>query len=61
MMLVTSAGHKVLDENGEPILIEGNIKDIKISENGLLTVDTEEYGEKEFWARHRLGKETAIS
>ncbi|WP_342603528.1 flagellar hook-basal body protein [Peribacillus sp. FSL E2-0159] len=48
MMLVTSAGHKVLDENGEPILIEGNIKDIKISENGLLIVDTEEYGEKSF-------------
>lgn len=48
MMLVTSAGHKVLDENGEPILIEGNIKGIKISENGLLIVDTEEYGEKSF-------------
>lgn len=48
MMLVTSAGHKVLDENGEPILIEGNIKDIKISENGLLIVDTEENGEKSF-------------
>ncbi|MCK2018718.1 flagellar hook-basal body protein [Peribacillus frigoritolerans] len=48
MMLVTSAGHKVLNENGEPILIEGNIKDIKISENGLLIVDTEEYGEKSF-------------
>lgn len=51
MMLVTPAGHKVLDENGEPILIEGNIKDIKISENGLLIVDTEEYGKKSF----RLG------
>ncbi|TVX82002.1 flagellar hook-basal body protein [Peribacillus simplex] len=48
MMLVTSAGYKVLDENGEPILIEGNIKDIKISENGLLIVDPEEYGEKSF-------------
>ncbi|MFJ7937782.1 flagellar hook-basal body protein [Peribacillus sp. NPDC096622] len=48
MVLVTSAGHKVLDEYGEPILIEGNIKDIKISENGLLIVDTEEYGVKSF-------------
>ncbi|MEY9870050.1 flagellar basal-body rod protein FlgG [Peribacillus sp. B2I2] len=48
MMLVTSAGHKVLDENGEPVLIEGNIKDIKISENGILIVDTEEYGESGF-------------
>ncbi|WP_458353856.1 flagellar hook-basal body protein [Peribacillus frigoritolerans] len=48
MMLVTSAGHKVLDENGEPILIDGNIKDIKISENGLLIVDTVENGEKSF-------------
>ncbi|TMS85062.1 flagellar biosynthesis protein FlgG, partial [Pseudoalteromonas sp. S980] len=41
----------MLDENGDPILIDGNVKDIKISENGLLTVDTEEYGEKSF----RLG------
>ncbi|MGG0845972.1 flagellar hook-basal body protein [Peribacillus simplex] len=48
MMLVTSAGHKVLDVNGEPVLIEGNIKDIKISENGILIVDTEEYGESSF-------------
>ncbi|MFJ9385986.1 flagellar hook-basal body protein [Peribacillus sp. NPDC101481] len=48
MLLVTSAGHKVLDENGEPILIEGNIKDIKISETGLLIVDTEEYGKRSF-------------
>ncbi|MBO1000420.1 flagellar hook-basal body protein [Bacillus sp. SD075] len=48
MMLVTSAGYQVLDENGEPIFIEGNIKDIKITENGLLIVDTEEYGEKSF-------------
>ncbi|CAH0240033.1 Flagellar basal-body rod protein FlgG [Peribacillus sp. Bi96] len=48
MVLVTSAGHQVLDENGNPILIDGSIKDIKISENGLLLVDTEEYGEKSF-------------
>ncbi|MFD6440221.1 flagellar hook-basal body protein [Peribacillus sp. NPDC060186] len=48
MMLVTSAGHRVLDEYGEPILIEGSIKDIKVSEEGLLRVDTEEFGEKSF-------------
>ncbi|MGE7761861.1 flagellar hook-basal body protein [Peribacillus sp. NPDC097895] len=48
MVLVTSAGHQVLDVNGNPILIDGSIKDIKISENGLVLVDTEEYGEKSF-------------
>ncbi|MGE7875957.1 flagellar hook-basal body protein [Peribacillus muralis] len=48
MMLVTSAGHKVLDENGEPILIAGNITDIKITEEGVLTVDTEENGKESF-------------
>ncbi|MED3688727.1 flagellar hook-basal body protein [Peribacillus butanolivorans] len=48
MLLVTSAGHRVLDEYGEPILIEGNIKEITVSEKGLLTVDTEEFGEKSF-------------
>ncbi|PJN88251.1 flagellar hook-basal body protein [Bacillus sp. mrc49] len=48
MMLVTSAGHQVLDENGDPILIDGNITDIKISEDGVLTVNTEEYGSESF-------------
>ncbi|MGM9957253.1 MAG: flagellar hook-basal body protein [Peribacillus sp.] len=48
MMLVTSAGHQVLDEYGNPILIDGSIKDIKVSEEGLLNVDTEEYGERSF-------------
>ncbi|MGE7763696.1 flagellar hook-basal body protein [Peribacillus sp. NPDC096540] len=48
MMLVTSAGHRVLDEYGESILIEGSITDITVSEEGLLTVDTEEFGEKSF-------------
>ncbi|MDM5292439.1 flagellar hook-basal body protein [Peribacillus simplex] len=48
MVLVTSAGHQVLDENGDPILIDGNVRDIKISKNGFLTVDTEEYGKKSF-------------
>lgn len=47
-MLVTSAGHQVLDEYGDPILINGSINDIKVSEEGLLTVDTEEYGEQSF-------------
>ncbi|WP_285767904.1 flagellar hook-basal body protein [Peribacillus sp. SI8-4] len=51
MMLVTSAGHKVLDENGDPILIGGNVTDINISDNGEMTVDTEEYGRESF----RLG------
>ncbi|MFJ7752830.1 flagellar hook-basal body protein [Peribacillus muralis] len=48
MMLVTSAGHKVLDENGEPILIAGNITDIKITEDGVLKVETEENGKESF-------------
>ncbi|KWW20898.1 MULTISPECIES: flagellar hook-basal body protein [Peribacillus] len=48
MMLVTSAGHQVLDENGDPIQIDGNITDIKISEDGVLTVNTEEYGRESF-------------
>ncbi|MET3317805.1 UNVERIFIED_ORG: flagellar basal-body rod protein FlgG [Peribacillus simplex] len=48
MLLVTSAGHRVLDEYGEPILIEGSIKEITVSEKGILTVDTEEFGEKSF-------------
>ncbi|AOH57168.1 flagellar biosynthesis protein FlgG [Peribacillus muralis] len=48
MILVTSAGHKVLDENGEPILIAGNITDIKITEDGVLKVETEENGEESF-------------
>ncbi|MGE7603896.1 flagellar hook-basal body protein [Peribacillus sp. NPDC097675] len=48
MMLVTSAGNQVLDEYGDPILIDGSIKDIRISEEGLMTVDTEEYGEQSY-------------
>ncbi|MCK1994509.1 flagellar hook-basal body protein [Peribacillus muralis] len=48
MMLVTSAGHQVLDEKGNPILIDGNITNMKISDNGVLTVDTEEYGSESF-------------
>ncbi|WP_057911934.1 flagellar hook-basal body protein [Peribacillus muralis] len=48
MMLVTSAGHQVLDEKGNPILIVGNITNMKISDNGVLTVDTEEYGSESF-------------
>ncbi|MFD9626096.1 flagellar hook-basal body protein [Peribacillus muralis] len=48
MMLVTSTGHQVLDEKGNPILIDGNITNMKISDNGVLTVDTEEYGSESF-------------
>ena len=51
MMLVTSAGNQVLDETGDPIIVSGSVTDLKISEDGVLTADTEENGEQSF----RLG------
>lgn len=36
--LVTSGGHPVLDQDGEPIVFVDNFKEIKISANGELTV-----------------------
>ena len=38
VMLVTSEGFPVLDENENPIIIDQGFKDIKISENGTVTV-----------------------
>ena len=51
MMLVTSAGNQVLDETGNPIIVSGSVTDLKISEDGVVTADTEENGEQSF----RLG------
>jgi flagellar basal-body rod protein FlgG len=38
LMLVTSDGHPVLDENNAPILLPEGFKDITISNNGAITV-----------------------
>lgn len=38
MRLVTGAGHPVLDENDAPIVIDGETKEVKISENGRVVV-----------------------
>jgi flagellar basal-body rod protein FlgG len=38
LMLVTSEGDPVLDDNNEPILINDNFKDIQISQTGTITV-----------------------
>ena len=38
VMLVTSSGHPVLDENNELIRINGQAKEYKIDENGRMTV-----------------------
>ncbi len=38
VMLVTSSGHPVLDENNELIRINGQAKEYKIDENGSMTV-----------------------
>jgi len=42
MMLVTNSGQPVLDENNEPVVIEGQAKDYTINETGTLTVNMED-------------------
>ncbi|MEI2401010.1 flagellar biosynthesis protein FlgG, partial [Paenibacillus phytohabitans] len=39
--LVTSGGHPVLDQDGEPIVFVDDFKEIKISTSGELTVISE--------------------
>lgn len=43
--LVTNEGHAVLDAGGQPILFQPEDRDIKVGENGLLTVNGEERGQ----------------
>ncbi|WNF22759.1 flagellar hook-basal body protein [Mesobacillus jeotgali] len=38
-MLVNSDGHAILDENGQPITITGNVKNIKINDKGLFIAE----------------------
>ncbi|MFB5283568.1 flagellar hook-basal body protein [Peribacillus sp. Hz7] len=47
-MLVTADGHTVLDENGNDIVIEGDIKEIQISDEGTVKAITTDGGEQTF-------------
>lgn len=40
LQLVTAAGHAVLAENGNPIIINGQVKDLTISNTGRMVVTT---------------------
>lgn len=50
-MLVTSDGHPVLNDNDEPITINGQAKEYQITENGALIVPMENGGQQ----THNLG------
>ncbi|MED1438583.1 flagellar hook-basal body protein [Aeribacillus composti] len=45
LMLVTKDGYRVLDENQNPIYLDGDIRDIVISANGTLTAASRNEGE----------------
>ncbi|WP_108668890.1 flagellar hook-basal body protein [Peribacillus acanthi] len=48
LMLVTSSGYPVLDENDQPIVVNGPIKNLSVSDKGLLTVETDNAGTQSF-------------
>ncbi|WP_220478596.1 MULTISPECIES: flagellar hook-basal body protein [Bacillaceae] len=48
VMLVTGAGNPVLDEFNRPIVVNGNVTDVSISENGQIKVETSNRGTQFF-------------
>ncbi|MFJ7977739.1 flagellar hook-basal body protein [Peribacillus sp. NPDC096379] len=48
VMLVTGDGNSVLDEFNRPIVVNGNVTDISMSENGQIKIETSDRGTQTF-------------